>query len=264
MPAFSLINVNIFGLPLVTMLRRLRALARELDRLDVTVACLQEVQEHRYLRLLLKACTSFSYHAFEPFVYAPKGGLVTLARTPITQAAFTLYRDRGPWYSTEWPLHKGILATQFHCGPQTIVVLNTHIYANFLGRWNPGSATAHIQLGQVRQLAEVVHSQPVDALVIVCGDFNFPRDSFLYGELIARGGLTDLLAGDPRPTYRPMSWLVRHYALPIDFVLLRDPGWPELQVHADQILGDKVPMMSGRLGYLTDHVGLKLDLVWNA
>ena len=61
---------------------RLRALAGELNRRDLTVVALQEVQAQRYRQLLINACSSYPAQAFEPFVHAPKGGLLTLAGHP--------------------------------------------------------------------------------------------------------------------------------------------------------------------------------------
>ena len=41
------------------------------------------------------------------------------------------------------------------------------------------------------------------ASVIVCGDFNFPRQSPAYQQMISQSGLIDALSSDPRPTYLP-------------------------------------------------------------
>src|SRR5262245_53251214 len=98
MTIFSLITINCFGGLVPTTPARLLALARELDRRAADVVCLQEVQMHSYRRLLTRACTCYPANAYEPFTYAPKGGLLTLARQPISGTAFSLYPDRGRWY----------------------------------------------------------------------------------------------------------------------------------------------------------------------
>ena len=67
----------------------------EIDSHGADVVCLQEVQAHSYGRLLIQACTRYPASAYAPFVHAPKGGLLTLARLPIAQSTFSLYRDRG-------------------------------------------------------------------------------------------------------------------------------------------------------------------------
>src|SRR5574341_478858 len=97
--SFSLLTLNCFGGYLPNTGRRLLALAHELERRDDQVVCLQEIQLNRYLRLLLKACASFSYRNYEPYVQCPKGGLLTLARTPIMSRQFIPYAERGLWYT---------------------------------------------------------------------------------------------------------------------------------------------------------------------
>ncbi len=111
----------------------------------------------------------------------------------------------------------------------------------------------------------MVNAQPRDALVIVCGDFNFPRGTFLYDELLNRTGLHDPLAQDSRPTYRPFRILpARKWAIPIDFVLVRMPEWNDIELHADvQVIHDPTrPLPHQR--FLTDHNALTLRVTWNA
>ena len=105
---------------------RLLALAREIDALGCTVVALQEVQAHRYRRLLAVASSRYPAQAFEPFAHAPKGGLLTLARLPVERARFVLYRSRGishPPALMDWMLHKGVLQTQVTLDGVPIVVL---------------------------------------------------------------------------------------------------------------------------------------------
>src|SRR5436853_4561167 len=136
MATFSLLTLNCFGVPTPATRRRLLTLARELDDRGTCVVCLQEVQTHAYCRLLMRACTRYPASAYAPFLHAPKGGLLTLARRPITHPQFTLYRERGPWYTpaaADRFLHKGVLATQLRHDGLPIVVLNTHLIANYRG-----------------------------------------------------------------------------------------------------------------------------------
>jgi len=86
--SFSLITLNCFGLWLPNTRRRLLALAQELEQRSNQVVCLQEIQLHKYQKLLVKACASFSYALYEPYFHCPKGGLLTLSRIPITSKYF--------------------------------------------------------------------------------------------------------------------------------------------------------------------------------
>jgi endonuclease/exonuclease/phosphatase family metal-dependent hydrolase len=266
MPTFSLLTLNCFGVPTGTTRRRLWTLARELEQRDHAIVALQEVQAHRYRRLLSAACTSYPARAYEPFAHAPKGGLLTLARLPIERARFTLYRSRMISHALalmDWMLHKGVLETQVTLARVPIVVLNTHLNANYSGDWSETNRYTYNQREQLRQLAEIVAAQSAEALVIACGDFNIPRGCWLYEEFLTASGMLDPLAGDARPTYRTPPGVPERYALPIDFAFVRAPALPGLQISADVCFGDKVALATSQPIYLSDHLGIKLHVAWD-
>ena len=90
----------------------------------------------------------------------------------------------------------------------------------------PGNHYTRTQRAQLRQLAEIAGTQPANVLVVVAGDFNIPRGSWLYDEFLSLSGLDDPLMGDPRPTSRPPPIIPKRYALALDFVLMRAPQLP--------------------------------------
>ncbi len=116
----SLLTLNVLGVPFARHTRaRLQTLGREVAARDIDVICLQEVQYRRYVPLLRDIFSSHPYHAFEPFVHAPKGGLMLLSRWPIKRQDFVLYKKRGRIASpavADWILHKGILSARLECG----------------------------------------------------------------------------------------------------------------------------------------------------
>jgi len=270
MPKFSLITLNCFGVPTPATHARLSTLAADLNQRAVDAICFQEVQANIYRRLLIGACTTYPGHAYEPFVHAPKGGLLTLAHTPIESSAFDLYRERGLWYTpalADWILHKGVLITRIKHDGLTVVLLNTHLTANYTGDWKRGNLYARHEWEQLRQLAQIVHAQPPDALIIVAGDFNVPRGSWLADEFIALAGLIDPLAGSTQPTYRPTPPMPARYAAAIDFTLIRLPAQlataqADLQAEATLIYREKHTLSNGKSAYLSDHCGIKLALTW--
>ncbi|MBC8164197.1 MAG: endonuclease/exonuclease/phosphatase family protein [Roseiflexaceae bacterium] len=265
MSQFTLITFNCFGVPAPQTGQRLLALAAALDASQATVACLQEVQARPYRALLARACRTFPHSAFEPHVHAPKGGLLTLARQPITATAFTPYRERGQWFSpalADMALAKGVLRTSFACDGQLVVVLNTHLNANYRGDWLTDNAYARVERKQLRQLAELVQAEPADALVLVCGDFNVPRDSALFREFLFDSGLLDPLAGDTQPTYRPLPGIPARYALPIDFALVRAPQGIAITQQSQIIFDQRVRFAQSGAGFLSDHKGLELRIEW--
>lgn len=141
-----------------------------------------------------------------------------------------------------------------------MVIINTHLLANYAGDWERPGMYARVEEKQLRQLAETAQVQPVDSIVIVVGDFNIPRGSKLYEGFLAASGLTDLLAGDPRPTLRMPSGVPSRYSMPIDYVFVRIPGRNSLKIDCDLCFTDKYRISPGRQSYLSDHTGIELSL----
>jgi endonuclease/exonuclease/phosphatase family metal-dependent hydrolase len=265
MPAFSLVTLNCFGVPTPTTRPRLRALAQQLNHDPHDVVCLQEVQAHGYRTFLTQACTQYPASAYEPFFYAPKGGLLTLARLPITQRDFTLYHTRvivSPPAVMDWLLHKGVLLTRGSRAQVPIIVLNTHLSANYSANWGPDNRYARVEQDQLQQLAAIVRAQPPEAIIIAAGDLNIPRGSWLAEEFLAASGMIDPLAGDARPTQRMPPGVPARFALPIDFALLRLPPLPRLRVQSEHCFSQQQPIPGARPGYLSDHVGIALRISW--
>jgi endonuclease/exonuclease/phosphatase family metal-dependent hydrolase len=266
MASFSMLTLNCFGVPTPTTRQRLLTLARELNARDDAVVCLQEVQAHAYRRLLVNACASYPHAVHAPFVHAPKGGLLTLSRLPITEIEFALYRAREIAYPPslmDWLLHKGVLSARVNYAGLPIVVLNTHLHANYSANWGRQSRYTRGPSGQLRQLAEIVRALPPEVLVVAAGDFKFPRASWLYDEFLADSGMIDPLAGDARPTVRAPQQLADRYALPIDFAFVRAPALPALRIQSDLRFDDRVPIGVGRPRYLSDHLAVELRVMWD-
>lgn len=268
MPQLTLLSLNTFGLPLFLGWSRLGRLTRELDNYTASVICLQEIQQNAYVPLLLRNLPDYPHHAFEVNWFAPKGGLFTAARAPMQASKFIPYQNRGRPFGAgiaDWALNKGVLESSFNIGAQRVIVMNTHLHANYRGDWNADYALTRIQRDQVQHLAEMVRAQPRDAVVIVCGDFNFPRGTSLYSELVEMGELEDPLAEDPRPTYRPFPLLnSAKWSVPIDFVLVRRAPWRDFKLDADIVhIEDRTRRLpTGR--FLTDHNALTLHVEWTA
>lgn len=265
MQRFSLLTLNTFGLPLFLGWSRLSRIARELNDFAFSLICLQEIQQNAYIRLLNSALRSFLHHAYAPGLLAPKGGLYTASRLPFETSTFTAYGNRGrllgPGFA-DWVLNKGVLETHLTLAHRPVVIMNTHLHANYAGNWNLNHSLTQIQRDQVKHLAEMVNAQPNDALVVVCGDFNFPRGSPLYFELLDLCKLTDPLADDLRPTYRPFPLIPSKWSIPIDFVLVRLPAWNGITVEADVIPIEDHSKPTAVQRFLTDHNALSLVVRW--
>ncbi len=265
MSEFSLLSLNTFGLPLFLGWSRLTRLMGQLDQFPTSVVCLQEIQQNAYVPLIHRGLPQHKHHACEHNWFAPKGGLFTAARQPFLSSEFVAYENRGRALSAgiaDWALNKGVLVSRLESGGRAIVIMNTHLHANYAAHWERGDAMSKIQRDQVLHLARMINDQPSDALVIVCGDFNFPRSTFLYDELVAEAKVIDPLAADPRPTYRPFPLIPQKYALPIDFCFVRVPAWRGLELRADIVEIEDTTKTFRAQRFLTDHNALTLHVTW--
>jgi endonuclease/exonuclease/phosphatase family metal-dependent hydrolase len=265
MSSFSLLTLNSFGLPFFRGWRRMGILGNELNQREDTVLCLQEIQQDVYLPVLKRRLTHFPYQCYKKNLFAPMGGLVTASRLPFTRVDFLPFPNRGKWLSigfADWALRKGILLSSLEIDGLKIIVMNTHIHANYTGQWSKSSMLAKIQSDQVKYLAEQVKAQPEEALVIVCGDFNFPRDTFLYEDLAQISGFIDPLKDDPRPSYHPVSFLASKWSLTLDFVFYRKPDKIDMAVTADILPIENSKAINDRSKFLSDHCALNLTTHW--
>jgi endonuclease/exonuclease/phosphatase family metal-dependent hydrolase len=266
MPSFSLLTLNSFGLPFFLGWQRLNILASELDQRADTVICLQEIQQGAYVPVLRKHLKNYPYQYFKQNAFAPMGGLVTTSRLPFVHNEFLPFPNRGKLMSigfADYALRKGVMVTSYDVEGQRVIVMNTHVHANYQGKWQLENKLAKIQLDQVTYLAEEAKAQPVDALVIICGDFNFPRNTFLYDELAKVSGFTDPLKDDPRPTYRPVSFLASKWSVTLDFIFYRKPDNIDMKISSDILPIENSKGRSSFTRFLSDHCALYFQANWS-
>jgi endonuclease/exonuclease/phosphatase family metal-dependent hydrolase len=267
MGEFSLLSLNTFGLPLYMGWGRLRRMARELNRLPATAICLQEVQQNAYVALLQRGLPDYPHHLFERHHFAPRGGLALFSRLPFAGRRFEVYQDRGGMFSIsfiERLQHKGIQLAYFEIENLPVFVLNTHMNANYGGVWHPANHLTRILHSQVQQLNQAIHFLPQDALILICGDLNFPRNSFLYEELIAHNHLFDPLRDDPRATYRPFPLAPAKWNTSLDYVLVRRPAGMSVRAQADLLPIEDTAKQHPVQRFLTDHNALVLHVQWDS
>jgi endonuclease/exonuclease/phosphatase (EEP) superfamily protein YafD len=264
--SFSLLTLNCFGGYLPYTSRRLLALAKELEQRSNHIVCLQEIQLNRYQQLLVKACTSYSYPFYEPYIHCPKGGLLTLSRILIASTSFEPYVERGLWYTPmlmDKLLYKGMLIHKLTWAGIPMVIINTHILANYVGDWERRGLYSRVEEKQLLQLAKTVQRQSLASIIIVVGDFNIPRGSKLYYDFLVNSGLTDPLAGDNRPTLRVPLGIPGRFSLPIDYVLVQIPEIYSLNIDCDLCLSNKYWISRWHQGYLSDHHGIEIRITTN-
>ena len=265
MPLFSLLTLNTFGIPFFISLPRIKRLAVKLNQLAPSVLCLQEIQQNVYLAPLQQGLTTYSHFAYFHNRIAPKGGLFT-ASDPTAQVMmsnFFPYPNQGRPLSigfSDWALNKGVLMVSLQIHERSFVIMNTHLQANYRADWRPTNSQTKIQLDQLKYLAELIHVQPKDAWVIVCGDFNLPRQAPAYKQFVTQSGLTDALVDDSRPTYQPFPLVSAKWRTSLDYIFYQMPAGATLKVTADII---PVVNSSARWSFqqfLTDHHALTINI----
>jgi endonuclease/exonuclease/phosphatase family metal-dependent hydrolase len=214
------------------------------------VVCLQEVIVRRRISLLRSLAPSFPHVAHRPFGIAVLGGLVTLSRWPVVSQRYTVYRQLGRWWNLGWSdrvIRKGLLTTDLDVGGRRLVVVNTHLAANYAGSWSRSNRYAVLQAAELAQLAEAVAGLDPALPLVVAGDLNVPAGTWLFDDFVRRTGLRDGLAG-AEPTWRPAD----PGSGAIDHVLVR--GCTVLS--AELCFRDPVPLADGRQVPVSDHLGI--------
>ncbi len=242
---------------------RLKTIARELQGRAIDLLLFQEVHLWTYARLLARALPAFPYSATAPYLYAPKGGLLTLSRWPIERQHFVLFDKRGHWHTpglADWLQYKGILLTRFTQEGMTFVVVNTHLLANYAADWSGGNRYTRHQRAELEQLAWTLDEIQKDKLVLVAGDFNIPTDSRLYQDFVHSTGLYDPLSTNSQPTFRPPPFFPAYYTQPLDHVLVRAPEGMQVDVSAQIVLDKPVRLVDGQESYLSDHSAIQAEI----
>ena len=265
MNSLSLLTFNTFAILNWDTPFRVSALAQELAKLEAEIVCLQEIHQHLFRRSIT-AATPYHVDAIHaPKRGRPRGGLLTLSRLPVVKHTYVPFVEQGRWIHLEIMdrlLDKGILVTHYEVGGLPIIVVNTHIMANYAADYALTGPPALRQQSQLRQLADDIQALPSEALVMLVGDFNLPRGSWLYEEFLAASGMEDTLEGDARPTYRPLPGVPSHYALPIDFVFVRQPKGRTITCSSNLCLDRPVRLVGGYHNFLSDHLGIISHFSW--
>jgi len=244
---------------------RLDAIAPELDATGLDFLCLQEVTQRRNVRLLETRLKTYQPAAFRPFGIAVTGGLVSFSRRPIERTYYEVFRERGPRWTLGWAdrlLRKGFLISWLHLDALPIVVINTHLLANYDEDWEPENRFAREQRNDLAQLADAIGRLDREALLIVAGDFNVPAMSPMFEEFTTRCDLTDAYAsaGSTRPPTVRQSRSDRP-GLAIDHVLYRQTSGQPVRVTAQPRFEERVRLASGRMAFPSDHIALEANII---
>ena len=245
---------------------RLAAVAPVLEESNVDFVCLQEVTQRRNVRLLQRYLHSYQAPVFEPYGVAVKGGLVNFARRPMERSAYEVFRGRGPNWTLGWAdrlLRKGFLVSWLRFDAFPVVVVNTHMLANYDEDWAPANRFAQEQRSDLAQLADAVRRLDRESLVIVAGDLNVPITSPMLQEFMATCDLQHSFAFGPAAAPPTIG-----HAVPgkppqtIDHVLFRAPNGRTIKASARLRLEEQVLLASGRRAFASDHLAVEAEFIF--
>jgi len=244
--------------------QRLDAIAPLLDESANDIVCLQEVTRRSSIGRLQRRLGTYSPGAFRPFRILVMGGLVTFARRPIERSSYEVFRKRGLRWNISWAdklLRKGFLTSWLHLEAMPVVVVNTHLLANYDEDWSPGNRFVRHQASELEQLAEAIERLDKNALLLVAGDLNVPETTPMLEQFMSRCGLRSASAssaGPAPPTIRHSVPGGPTYA--IDHILYRHPSGRELPVKARLRFVEPVQLLNGRTVHASDHLAVEAEI----
>lgn len=228
---------------------RLRALAEVLADSDYDVVCLQELSlppSFGLIRSLTK--TAFPYAAHGTRLPTVAGGLLTLSRVPLVGHRYHVVAGLAKWRA-DVVMRRGVLVTRFAVDGEFFTVTNTHLSPNHETDWSQAAPFTRVQQAELARMAQAIRRIDSGEPVIAVGDFNVPRDSWLFEGFQAASGLRDAFDGDAATTFRPVpGW----DGAALDQILV-SPGVP---AKAEVVMQEKVRMGDGQDRYLSDHYGV--------
>jgi endonuclease/exonuclease/phosphatase family metal-dependent hydrolase len=254
--SFTLLTYNTLFRPAAR--RRLRAIAPHIAATGADVVCLQEVVYRANAALLARTLTAFEAPVARRYGIWCVGGLVTLSRTPVISWSYEVFDRRGLWgtiSAADRLLRKGFLTTRHRLGDLDVVVVNTHLLANYDEDWSPGNRFLAHQADELAQLGRALEKVDRKAFLVVAGDFNVPAGSAELDRLISGSGLTNVFGDSPPPPTLRTSKKIKPLA--IDHILYRPPEGRRVGATAATAFEDAVELSPGISGFASDHLAVK-------
>lgn len=237
---------------------RLAAVAPLINRSGIELVCLQEVPYRVNASFLSRLLTAYEPPAARRFGLWCVGGLVTFARAPILRASYEVFDRRGDWLSigaADRLLRKGFLTTHVRVGDLDVVMINTHLLANYDQDWSPANRYAIHEESELEQLARAARSADPSAMLMVAGDFNVPNDSPIFQRFLAGSGLLSAFGAATAPSTLRLD-AANQSPLAIDNILYRAPAGRAAEVSVTPMFEAPIQLAPGRMGFVSDHLAL--------
>jgi hypothetical protein len=85
----------------------------------------------------------------------------------------------------------------------------------------------------------------------------------LYNEFMHAAHMVDPLVASQTPTYRPLPGMPASAQQALDHIMVRRDTIPDLLCEADILWSEPTLLAHGMLGYLSDHMAVRLKLGWS-
>jgi endonuclease/exonuclease/phosphatase family metal-dependent hydrolase len=241
--------------------RRLRAIAPRIAATGADLVCLQEVVYRANASLLGRALNAYEPPVARRFGIWCVGGLVTLSRTSVLSWSYEVFDRRGLWMTisaADRLLRKGFLTTRHRLADLDVVLVNTHLLANYDEDWSPGNRFLAHQVDELDQLSRALAKVERQAFLIVAGDFNVPAGNDAFERFVSENGLTSVFGqAAPPATLRPGKGVK---APAIDHILYRAPEGIRVEAAARTAFEDPLELAPGVTGFASDHLGVTATL----
>lgn len=267
MREINVASLNTLGHPFrgESLPARYKTIAQYVDRANLDFLQLQEVFSYANLYLMKHCLKTFPFSAYKKSFVGPKGGLATFSKVPLGEVDFSPYPNK--WNLSVRSIanfisERGLLVVK----PQEcdFQLINTHLNSVSDGNWSESGRDFDTLLKQVRSFHE--HLSKLSAkssLTIISGDFNIAHNSPLYDLLVNYPSLMNIFAENKISTFHS-EFLPKgseSHCIDYFFVLGGSNGWATES--ADYFLTNKIKLSNDKIGFASDHVGLKVKIKQN-
>ncbi|MBI2034685.1 MAG: endonuclease/exonuclease/phosphatase family protein [Candidatus Levybacteria bacterium] len=267
----SVASFNVFGAPFygkkilrslfqTRIFERFQIIADYFSKADVDIITLQEVHTFRQLRFLKKRMQNFPHVIYKKLLYGPKGGVVIFSKIPFEHVAYIDFKKRGTIFNKTVVAKigkRGILVGKLKNSP--VYILNAHLTQNSDHDWSPQNKHIPFLVSQLKQVAQTIASFPPKHSVIVTGDFNMPKHSIYYDWFIKLSGIKDAFDQHNSATYHKEFLKLGDTVGRVDYIFTTKTKQIEI-VKASHIFKRKLKLVSNKITYVSDHIGLKANI----
>lgn len=227
------------------------------EKLDIVN--LQEVVFYKHLSYLKKFLPKYKFISYKPAFYGPSAGLVTFSKIPLEFDYFEKFNKNGDWHNISI-IHKiaqrGMLVSKIK--RSEIRIMNTHLSSNMSNRWDIDNNYIKVLKSQSDDLYSTLDSNNIKTAIIT-GDFNIPKASVLYSDLI-RENLKDVFADVYKQTHLGDLFFKKEKELQVDYMFIYNKSQKKVEILNMSYVFNKIFVINNIETYLSDHFGLEAEI----